>query len=97
MIGLLSNKDKLIERVKREAPPLLEALLAKLAEHAGADPALPYATTIFKANTKRGMRTMVRVSRLDAFGEVGEEFDTIDLVDTLEAIPNDTIKAVLPF
>lgn len=97
IVQLLSNKDKLAELIKGETPKVLDTVLAKLAEHAGADPLLPFAVTFYKANTPRGVRTVAKVSTVDAFGDPKEELQTVDVADTMQTIPNTAITSLLPF
>jgi len=98
IIKLLTNKDALVDKIKLEVPGIVEGLLAVIAQQCGATEEQPTAVVFFTGNDANGQpATMARVHTINPLGDLGEEMGTIDLPAALKAIPNETIKKVLPF
>lgn len=97
MVGLLTNKNKLVDTVKEHIPTVLDQLTAQIGAQCGADAAQPIAVVLFKADTGDGTTTMARVHTVDAFGDLGEELGTIDLPEAIRRMPNELITSKLPW
>lgn len=99
MIGLLTNKQKLAEKIKSEAPPLLDQLLQLIQHQCGAPEGQPVACVFYTAKLGNGSTArMVRVHAVDAFGDItGEPYGTLNVAEALQAVPNETITQLLPW
>lgn len=98
LIQLFTNKDKLAEKIKAEAPAVLEAILALIAQQCGAQDGQQAAVVFYQGKNAAGEPTpMARTHAVDAFGDLGEELGSIDLPAALKAIPNSAITSMLPW
>lgn len=99
LIQLVTNKQKLAEKVKAEAPAVLEAILQLIAAQCGAQEGDTTAVVFYTAKDASGKPvTMARVHRVDPFGEMEpEELGTINLPEAIRGIPNEAITDKLPW
>jgi hypothetical protein len=99
VIGLLTNKQKFAEKIKAEAPPLLNGILELIRMQCGATDDKP--TGVFFRTAKLAdetTATMADVYELDPFGEPkGKPLGSIDVAAALQAIPNEAITSKLPW
>lgn len=99
VIGMLTNKSKLAEKIKAETPAVLDTLLQLIQHQCGAPAGQPAACVFYTAKKADGTEArMVRVHAVDAFGDVtGEPYGTLDVAEALRAVPNEAITNMLPW
>lgn len=98
VIGLLTNKEKLAQKIKAEAPAVLDGILDLIRLQCGAADG-PTAVVFYTGRTASGApSTMAAVYAVDPFGQPkGEPLGTMDLKAALQAIPNEAITSKLPW
>lgn len=98
VIGLLTNKEKMAQKIKAEAPAVLDGILDLIRLQCGAKDERT-AVVFYSARDMWGQpATMAAVYAVDAFGEIkGEAIGTLDLKAALQAIPNEAITSKLPW
>jgi hypothetical protein len=98
IIKLVSNKQALVETLKREVPGVVDQLMQALALAGGAEEGDTVAVVLFRAETEAGNTTrMARIHRIDPFGELGEELGCIDVDQAVKDLPNEAITKLIPF
>lgn len=99
IIGLLTNKNKLADKIKAEAPAVLDGLLQLIAHQCGAQEGQRTAVMFYKAKNADGQETtMARVHAIDAFDDlVFPALGTMDVPTALRQVPNEEITSKLPW
>lgn len=98
LIQLITNKDKLADKIKAETPAVLETLLQYIAQQCGATDGQQTAVVFYAGRNAEGKSTtMARVHAVDAFGDLGDELGSMDLPAALKAVPNSAITSMLPW
>lgn len=99
LISLLADKQKLAEKIKSEAPPVLDGMLDLIRLQCGATDGQPTGVFFRPAKAADGSTvTMADVYALNAFGEPqGQPLGSIDVAAALRAVPNEAITSKLPW
>lgn len=98
ILGLLTNKNKLADKIKAEAPAVLDGLLQLIAHQCGAQEGQRTAVVFFRTKNAAGQETtMARVHAINAFDELAEELGTMDVPTALRQVPNEEITSKLPW
>lgn len=99
LIKLFTNKPLLAEKIKAEAPTVLQMVLQLISAQCGAQEGDTTAVVFYPAKDANGQPvTMARVHRIDPFGDMEfPELGTMNVPEAMRGIPNEAITSKLPW
>lgn len=95
IIGMI-GKETIASTIKKEAPVFLEQVANAVALACGAQPGERVGVMFFTGESETGPTPMARTVRLNDMLEVEGEVGTIDVRQTLNAIPDQAIIDMIP-
>lgn len=99
IIAMVSDKNKLADTIKANAPTVLDGLLQLIAHQCGAQEGQRTAVVFSRSKDANGVETTIaRVYAIDAFDDlVFPAIGSMDVPTALRNVPNEEITKHLPW